>query len=599
MVRDFPVKDLPFISPNEFWRTKPGFYRTAPGSFPDDPDSDSIVWLVLWPGFHPQQITVPCLDTEPEPEEPEEPEDQKDTEPEPDPVWCGFHAAICLRTLAYREEENGHYLRELVYAFIEEEEKTDALARVDAAEKRLRTAFHECALELRDRLVPLASHVRHMNSEESRAKLRAEKPDFFGEPSTLAGHWERNEDADEIYAAFLETLGKDERSEARKLARIVRKRSSERRDKTPLERWQPWLPHNGKAANRHTSLLRAVWLDVVRPKLERESKRHPAVATPVMNMLVATLVREPNVQDRDDGSRAIVDHHGHAVATLLLAEVNAVPGRTVDELLASVARGMKKLGGLPSHRTLLWLVKKAAEQDVALVQNSGTITIEGGYARLAELVGVSSSNRGTDEIRDIIEALSVMHVVTESEITNVLMRSFTRATGHRPSVLKITLGEPLVAGWVHRLPQRDQQLVPLVDLCPTAWARDNERGPLCTARLHVVSRMRERASELAETGAVTFGRADWTDIGALAQVPSKTLERAIEGEWLRDHDSDAPAFLSSPAAGRFCLAPAHQAAHLFLVEGGKLTLNRRAAGQRSAQKRRSELDRRSGRWSDK
>lgn len=407
------------------------------------------------------------------------------------------------------------------------------------------------------------------------------------------------DDAAGAHEAFAVVLG-DIGEKGKEAAKDIRAHAASLAQETSqLKRWAWLLPANGETARCHAALVRVAWLDVVRPKLERESKRHPAVATPVMNMLVTTLVREPNVKDRDDGSRAIVDHHGHAVAKLLLAEVNAVPGRTVDELLASVARGMKKLGGLPSHRTLLWLVKRAAEQDVALVQDSRTIIIEGGYARLAELAGVPSNSRAASEIQDIIEALSVMHVVTESGITNVLMRSFTRATGHRPSVLKITLGEPLVAGWVHRLPQRDQQLVPLVDLCPTAWARDNERGPLCTARLHVVSRMRERASELAETGAVTFGRADWTDIGALAQVPSKTLERAIEGEWLRDHDSDAPAFLSSPAAGRFCLAPAHQAAHRFLVEGGKRTLNRRAAGQRSAQKRQSELDRRSGRWSDK
>ena len=587
MATDFPDREsLPTIEPGAFWRSKPGFYRTAPGSHPDDPDSDSIVWLVFWPGFHPLQVTIPHRGRPDEPDEPNEPGDGS----------YGFWAASGLKMLASREAANGVYHRELVFAFIEgERAKGERYAGLDGAEERLRKEVHKRALELRDRLVPLASHVRHLNSEESRAKLREEQPDFFGEPTTLAPGKGQKEGPDWVYASFVASLGHN----GERLAATVRSKARERSDKTPLERWQPWFPSNGEAAKRHTSLVECVWLDVVRPQLERESKRHPAVATPVMNMLVTTLVREPNVKDRDDGSRAIVDHHGHAVATLPLAEVNAVPGRTVDELLASVARGMKKLGGLPSHRTLLWLVKKAAEQDVALVQNSRTIIIEGGYARLAELVGVSSSNRGTDEIRDIIEALSVMHVLTRTDTNNVLMRSFTRATGHRPSVLKITLGEPLVAGWVHRLPQRDQQLVPLVDLCPTAWARDNERGPLCTARLHVVSRMRERASELAETGAVTFGRADWTDIGALAQVPSKTLERAIEGEWLRDHDSDAPAFLSSPAAGRFCLAPAHQAAHLFLVEGGKRTLNRRAAGQRSAQKRRSELDRRSGRWSDK
>lgn len=406
------------------------------------------------------------------------------------------------------------------------------------------------------------------------------------------------DDAAGAHEAFAVVLG-DIGEKGKEAARDIRAHAASLAQETSqLNRWAWLLPANGETARCHAALVRAAWLDVVRPQLERESERHPAVATPVMNMIATTLVREPNVRDRDDGSRTIVDHHGHAVATLLLAKVNAVPGRTVDELLASVARGMKKLGGLPSHRTLLWLVKKAAEQDVALVQNSRTITIEGGYARLADWVNASSKG-WADDIRDIIEALSVMHVLTDTGNHNVLMRSFTRAAGHRPSVLTITLGEPLVAGWVHRLPQRDQQLVPLVDLCPTAWARDNERGPLCTARLHVVSRMRERASELAETGAVTFGRADWTQIGDLAQVPSKTLERAVEGEWLRDHDSDAPAFLSSPAEGRFRLAPAHQAAHLFLVEGGKLTITGRAAGQRSAQKRRGELNRRSGRRSDK
>lgn len=585
MATDFPDREsLPTIEPGAFWRSKPGFYRTAPGSHPDDPDSDSIVWLVFWPGFHPLQVTIPHRGRPDEPDEPNEPGDGS----------YGFWAAFGLKMLASHEAANGVYHRELVFAFIEgERAKGERYASLDGAEERLRNEVHKRALELRDRLVPLASHVRHLNSEESRAKLREEQPDFFGEPTTLAGHWERNEDADEIYASFLETLGKDEKSESRKLARIVRERSSKRHDKTPLERWQPWFPSNGEAAKRHTSLVECVWLDVVRPQLERAVSFHPSVAKPVHSNVSRVMSSVSKPVRTENGAELVQGN----VRVSEFRTPERIAASAVEEYVKRIRSGVSRLGSIVSHRLIRHLVSTAHTRYADGDHDPRTIIFTGGFAAVADAIGCRSK-ADAEVVRDVLAAFDACRIFPDGTVKGgsfrLLMLDETPAKRGQQGIVKVTLADALLPHFGNRnlAPGEAQHLVPLLPVPPLV-GRGQDHGAIATMGLETTALLRNRADELASEGHVGIDERDWRDLAERSSLPRARLSRVLE-RWLRD-DSDGPAFLSSPAEGRFRLAPDYEAAHLFLVEGGNRTLAGRAAGQRSVQKRRGELKRHGGR----
>ena len=347
-----------------------------------------------------------------------------------------------------------------------------------------------------------------------------------------------------------------------------------------LEAWRT-APGEELGTLIEKTLARALWRDVVGPRLAKARRKLPALVPSVHAEAAALLSGTPKF----DGKSLTFEGRE-------LARLQAETGATFD--LDVIARGLGLLGSVAAHRLFRWEVMTGHDRYLLGAAYPNVLEVEGGWSALARLVGLNPDKpKVTSDLRSIVHA-QAHFAFSFPDGSRGNMLSYTereaRGRGGRAKVV-ITLGSPLLPGYVHNFPKghRERKLVPLLREGVPLYGRPNEHGAQMTASLGVLGELRARARELVTEGGALLTHDDFTKIADRSGLPRKNILPVL-GHWLAGDTRAAP-FLKQTDRDRYTLSDAHAAERAFLEEGGRQELQGSVAGEKGAAKKRGKLAR--------
>lgn len=402
---------------------------------------------------------------------------------------------------------------------------------------------------------------------EARRTLAREVEDHLWEwESTIAVE----ETIDEALAGFLERIGGEI---AKKGAAEVRQNSAKRSEAENAARWAP-----GAAPLRVARLLaRALWADVIAPRLQRLESTHAALAR-VVHVDVVGILR-PGLSIRDD---YVVDTDGRQRMMFTQSQALDVPTVEMGALPRLLRRGLELFGSIQAHRIVRHVVVEGHRRAITGEADPRVLRYQGGWSALAAQANVTEA----DDARAIVVALAhAAHELTDGTHGNLLAYTARRGAPGRPGLVSLTLGDMLLPHFVHsldpskaRTPTENRRLVPIVDFAGFV-GRNNDHAAQATLQMMLMARLRDAAAELAETGTVRITDVEFAALAHDACLTPALLPKVID-RWTRDGD-DGPAFMVK-AGDRYTLAPHFAPALAFLEAAGHMSLARSKAGKLSA-----------------
>ena len=188
-------------------------------------------------------------------------------------------------------------------------------------------------------------------------------------------------DRDAALADELERLGEHGKSRADLVRESAKKRFTKRDDLRSY--YSLWLPDGFLERDPVgglpwiRALGRAAWLDVVRPKIERAARVHPALVYRVHED-VARIHSRAHVLESRNGQRHL-RFEGHSP----IAIVPAVEDDTLERIAGSVTRGATLLGSVTAHKALRWEVITGHERAIHGADDARVLRIDGGWSTFA------------------------------------------------------------------------------------------------------------------------------------------------------------------------------------------------------------------------
>lgn len=479
-------------------------------------------------------------------------------------------AHVGIKLLGAYEPQNDGYCLGLATGYLASIKDPLLDAHRSEAKVRLLDELVTYGRRLREAIAALPQHTTILDPE-TREEMARRSPDFAGGPLRVYP-----EEADREYIALLAKLGPKGKGIAAKLQKAPPLPEEE------TDAWAPWLPpaEGGRFPARHARLVEALWLDIVRPRLERATRKPPALAR-LVHAPVTALLSAPKVQE--EGGQIALDL-GFDRPCVIRAELAASP---------RVIKGIGLFQSIHAHRVIRGLAFAAHERALAGELDPRVLTYEGGFAALAEACGVEG-REGATKARELLDAFAALDLSLPGgdSARGLLTFVYGEARRNRKAYLKVVAGLLLLPDYVHELQRlagttgvaarREQDLIPLLPV-PPVLGRANEAGAQATLQLRVMAHLRDHAVDLAEGRGAPLPLDTWTQLAAESHVPRSLVSRLLP-HWQEDHQ-DGPAVLKRVNRDRYTLGDAHAAARAFLEDGGRRSLDSSEAGRRSAAKR--------------
>ena len=353
--------------------------------------------------------------------------------------------------------------------------------------------------------------------------------------------------------------------------------------------WALWAdPSASPPGGRFARLLAIVlWNDVLAPALSKRA----ALVAPVMGSLIDFHARGRHLETQ--GAREVLSFQGREIAEVDKTSVT-LQASTLHAVL--MARGLDLLGSLPAHKLLRWEIFEGHRRVLQGEPKASILTVEGGWTALAERLGLPP-NQYASMLRDVVRIQAHFRFAfPDGSHGNLLSYLDSPAQGRRKATVTISLGAPLLPGYVHELQAKlgkvsvfarsAQRLVPMVDIPPLV-GRANEHGHQASFSMALVAEMRERARELVKEGGVIITPMRAEQLAERALLPLNLVPQVLD-RWTQDGD-DGPAFLHRIERDRYTLGDAHASARAFLEEAGRHEVAGTQAAHRGIQLRRARL----------
>ncbi len=394
---------------------------------------------------------------------------------------------------------------------------------------------------------------------------------------------------DALGADYLEKIGDTAKDDATALRKAQRKRWNEWTGKQLTlpnikpRHWRPvwrlWFDpdHKPTLVRFARALARALWLDVVKPRLARAL----APALPGYDV-VTSIVRLTSLGAHSLHGETWPELHDRRGRVVTFQPTNEAP-----QLPAKLVERAVVLHKLAAAKLLRYAVHRGHEQryleDVRLYDR---FRVKGGWSGLAREIGPDTRKFAT-ELREAAEILRHAFV----EIPGYKGACFAwglygeEAPG-RQCELELHLLGPLRPGFVLDLkrlplamPAHARHLIPFPRQLPPMVGRSREHAALANLQILMLREMRLRADELAEKGSVEIAPPQWAVLGDEAKVPFSLLPK-VYNAW-QTGDDKTPAFLASAGHDRFTLAtPTYSRELATLIAAGRDMITGAKAGKR-------------------
>jgi len=396
-----------------------------------------------------------------------------------------------------------------------------------------------------------------------------------GSPSPSPPHptFATGEALDEALAGFLERIGEAGRG----LGSEVRQNSKAR---TPDANAAMWAP--GEKPLRVPRLLaKALWFDVVAPRLQRQASRTDA---PGMSMTALTslmgMSRRGAQKELFDDAAVILDDKRRRVGSL----------RTIVEV-DSRHVNLADLNRLTTQRLIRWALHRGWDQKwVSDSPDPTRIVVDGGYPALALELGMKGK-KAADELKGAVATLQSVFLQGPKGEGQVFAAWHHKASGQRRARLEMTLLGPFAPDYIARELAEHRNVndksvvpVPLPAHLPPLVGRERDHGSQAILQLLALRELRLRATELAADGAVDISARRWEGLRDEAGVPRATLAGVLEAYPLGD--GIRPAFMLQ-RDGRWDLAPDYRQERAAIVAAGEAMQKGKRGGEQAAANRRA------------
>jgi hypothetical protein len=345
-----------------------------------------------------------------------------------------------------------------------------------------------------------------------------------------------------------------------------------------------WLPEkfdvNGSepfaGPTRIRDLARVLWRDIIGPQIELAKTKRPALVRDAHELMVDLLNRNASFNTT---KRTIISN-GRDIARV------PVRSEPVKQALydSCIINGVSLLGTIHAHQLFHYLAFAAHDRHLMGLPLANILEFQGGWTRLCEV-----NNWNPD--RYIPRAKSIVHVFAyashkfpDGSEGNLIQFSDRSAEGGRQANLVITVGHPMLPGYVHGIRGSERRKLRPLLRCPIPlMGRANEHGAIMTCSYGVIGLLRDHAIDLCRYESARIQKEDWLRIAERAGFPTNKMSKLVE-HWLRG-DSRAPPFLQKVKDNRYTLSDAHADERKFLIAAGKDELLGSNGGRRGQLKK--------------
>lgn len=386
---------------------------------------------------------------------------------------------------------------------------------------------------------------------------------------------------DDAFLPILESLGEyGKRTAAGRsaLAKRIKKEGT---------RVYGWLPSPVPVGppERLKVLAHALWIDVVKPELERAKTHRPAIVRAIAaDRFMPLMTRQTVFPELDDG--LIRDNTGKVLGRIAL---------TTDATLEAVRRGadlFRTVGGQKLVRALILGGFDAFERGDAVPNRVG---FRGGMRAMLEAIGLGP-NYG-DQIRDIARAGQCIEWTTPHvHVGGLWTWGERRGTRAGPGEVWFTLGDALLPGYAATMTGKAlsarmaRRLVPELRLEPPTGNIDTSaHGAVWVLHRLWLLHFVDHAEKLAAAGFAPLNRERRAELARQAGLRPNLLERVMDA--FVAGDDKAPPLLKRETDGRdelWTLSDSHEFERDFIVQAGHARVSGRKNGRTGVRTKRAK-----------
>lgn len=390
---------------------------------------------------------------------------------------------------------------------------------------------------------------------------------------------------DFIFSKFIKQIGSKGQELSSKIKNNSKKRVNAFRSGEAPEGtlWKIWQ-YNPLGHYRHPRyaliLCEVLWLDVVKPRLEREERkrRNP----PALSASVAPLVsrscgwrKGATVMPAPDGGLQVIDSQDINKTILSLAP--ALEVQNIKSLFGrSLSDDYPDLASLRGQELIAWIVCQVWQRTMDNEPAPRELIIEGGLKKLRELMGLKGNDGAeSSTLAAALRAGSGFRLYApDLEVGGLWTYYLREARRGQPSRLEIGVSSFLAPNYK----PHGERLVPIIGTPPLVGRRNDHAAQLAF-KFELVLEM-VRAGETILDGGVLLPESERERLASLVGLPTSTMNKALD-RWTQD-GKDGPRMLEREG-DRFLLADIdpYRDARAFILEGARRVREGRENGLRS------------------
>jgi hypothetical protein len=337
----------------------------------------------------------------------------------------------------------------------------------------------------------------------------------------------------------------------------------------------------------------ALWLDRVKPELDRRKRTHSPAIPRIANERLMLVSSKLGQWSQPSGGQPVLEHNRRVIARYHPSAQQAIVGKIIDE----VQRGQDAVARHAGQTLLRWIVRTAWEQWCALDEKYYAIRIPGGYQGLADRLGLSS-NKDRALLCDAVEYLRGLTIPINRH--NVELVLCTIPQDSAPGMQRLIIFQPSVL-LLPQAPSDKELSLGRLDkrLCPV-FASDRLAPPIGhrkhswqqDALLWLTGRvLSDHAEEYAERGGIHLPSERRLELAGEVGIDRRKATRVWE-RWVsptsRGQQQIDP-FLVEQGGGRIALGPGHKDAEQLIIAQGRARIVGRRQGSRAAERKRRKL----------
>lgn len=280
-----------------------------------------------------------------------------------------------------------------------------------------------------------------------------------------------------------------------------------------------------------------------------------------------------------------------AAESEVLSTTPALSVENIRALRASVvSEHLRALTSALGQRTTWFLLRAIHWHALQGRAPLDVLSFPGGKRGLAEQLGFARSHSMIEDLAKVLRALHSWSFVFPDGSKGGLfvMNELPEAAG-RPALLTLKFADAALPHFVHRNRRRAHRLVPILEKEPPLYGRANlaHHDSQLNMSTAFLGELCERSRELVNHGGVLVTLDDLVRLADASGLPRALIVPLMKA-WCHD-GTQAPAFLEAcerrdfVIGARYTLAPAHEKALAFLIEGGQRAQRAQRRGGRKTE----------------